>query len=223
MMLIAFSSQASNASFCKSTQDRNCFTGTFGLVSIPGDPKQKLLESDFGYIDSSGTGWQTNKGTKTDGASIPPLLQPFVGSPWEDGYIRAAVIHDWYCDRHVRSWKATHKVFYSAMIASGLESRKAKLMFYAVYAFGPRWGYLIPGTPCKATYNCIQVKDPVFIQIPSKLDDVSNTSELKAIETMIELTEVKGGLSLEELMTVADKAHPKQDLLDTSSSSDITQ
>jgi len=109
------------------------------------------------------------------------------------------------------------------MIASGLESRKAKLMFYAVYAFGPRWGYLIPGTPCKTTDNCIQAKDSVFIQIPSKLDDVSNTAELKAVETMIEVTEAKGGLSLEELMTVADKAHPKQDLLDTSSSSDITQ
>ena len=222
MILIAFSSQASDAR-CKSTQDRNCFTGTFGLVNLPGEPKQKLLEADFGYIDSSGIGWQTNKGTKTDGASIPVLLQAFVGSPWEDGYIRAAVIHDWYCDRNVRPWKATHKVFYSAMIASGLESRKAKLMFYAVYAFGPRWGYLIPGTPCKATDNCIQAKDSVFIQIPSKLDDISNTSELKAIEAMIEVTETKGGLSLEELMAVADRAHPKQDLLDTSSSGGITE
>jgi hypothetical protein len=40
---------------------------------------------------------------------------------------------------------------------------------------------------------------------------------------MIEVTEAKEGLSLEDLMTVADRAHPKQDLLDTSPSSDATQ
>jgi len=97
------SAPASAISFCKTDTDHNCFTGKFGLDEIPGDPQHKRLEADFGYIDPTGVGWQTNKGAETDGASIPPLLQPFVGSPWEDGYIRAAVIHDWYCDRHVRA------------------------------------------------------------------------------------------------------------------------
>jgi hypothetical protein len=35
------------------------------------------------------------------------------------------------------------------------------------------------------------------------------------MEATIELTESKGGLSLDELMAVADKAHPRQDLLDS--------
>ncbi len=95
--LLLSGAAASALTFCRDDKDRNCFTGKFGLIDVPGDPQHKLLEADFGYVDPSGIGWQTNKGAKTDGASIPPLLQPFVGGPWEDGYIRAAVIHDWYC------------------------------------------------------------------------------------------------------------------------------
>jgi hypothetical protein len=220
LALLVFSPPASAITLCAGATDRNCFTGKFGLVNIPGDPKHKLLEADFGYVDPNGVGWQTNKGTQTDGASIPPLLQPFVGSPWEDDYIRAAVIHDWYCDRHVRAWKATHQVFYNAMIASGLNVAKAKLMFYAVSAFGPSWGFTIPGTKCSGTKNCIQTvgNDSVFVKIPAQFDDLSNTAELKAMEAAIELAEPKGGLSLDELMAVANKAHPKLNLLDAPAS-----
>ncbi|UIJ82409.1 DUF1353 domain-containing protein [Rhizobium leguminosarum] len=66
------SGSASAVAFCEAAGDRNCFTGMFGLVDIPGGPDHKLLEADFGYIDAKGVGWQTNKATKTDGASIPP-------------------------------------------------------------------------------------------------------------------------------------------------------
>lgn len=61
---------ASAATFCKAGGNRNCFTGKFGLVDIPGDADRKLLEADFGSIDVQGTGRQTNKATKSDGASI---------------------------------------------------------------------------------------------------------------------------------------------------------
>ncbi len=217
LSLLLSSVGASAAPFCQAVSDRNCFTGKFGLVDVPGDPDQKLLEADFGYIDAKGVGWQTNKATKTDGASIPPLLQPFVGSPWEDRYIRAAVIHDWYCDRHVRTWKETHSVFYDAMLASGLQKPKAKLLFYAVYAFGPRWGYLIPGQSCGAGKNCIQMtgKEAAFVQLPGELDDQSGTGELRAIAAAIALKEdTKDALTLDQLMSIADEAHPKQSLKD---------
>lgn len=212
------SSSALAETYCKTAQDRDCFTGKFSLVDIPGNPQRKLLGADFGYVDRNGVGWQTNKGAETDGASIPPLLQPFVGSPWEDGYIRAAVIHDWYCDRHVRSWQDTHLVFYNAMLASGLNVAKAKLMFYAVYSFGPRWGYLVPGTPCSGIKNCIQNvgKEPVLVQIPAQYNDINHISELKAVEALIERAEQNNGLSIDELMAIADKAHPGQDLKATS-------
>lgn len=216
LCLFLGSNAASALTFCQGDKDRDCFTGKFGLIDIPGDPKHKLLEADFGYVDPHGVGWQTNKGAKTDGASIPPLLQPFVGSPWEDGYIRAAVIHDWYCVRHVYAWQETHRVFYDAMIASGLAKAKAKLMFYAVYAFGPSWGYPDPGVPCSITAQCVQTvgKDPVFVMRPGQYDDVGKLSELKAMETAIELSESTGGFTLDQLIAIADKAHPRQTLLE---------
>jgi len=43
------------------------------------------------------------------------------------------------------------------------------------------------------------------------------------MEATIELTESKGGLSLDELMAVADKAHPRQDLLDSPPSGGLTK
>lgn len=89
-------------------------------------------------------------------------------------------------------------------------------MFYAIYAFGPSWGYTVPGTPCIGTRNCIQTVDnqSVFIQISDQFEDLNNSTELKAIEAMIEVTELKGSLSLDELKAVADKTHPWQVLLD---------
>jgi hypothetical protein len=53
------------------------------------------------------------------------------------------VIHDFYCDSKKRSWQDTHKVFYYAMRAANVDEKTAKIMYGAVYLFGPRWG---PGT-----------------------------------------------------------------------------
>ncbi len=53
------------------------------------------------------------------------------------------MIHDYYCDRKERSWQDTHQVFYYAMRAANVDEKTAKIMYGAVYLFGPRWG---PGT-----------------------------------------------------------------------------
>ncbi len=37
-------------------------------------------------------------------------------------------------------WKAVHRMFYNAMRCSGVNEIKAKIMYYAVYNFGPCWG-----------------------------------------------------------------------------------
>ena len=78
------------------------------------------------------------------------LYPPFTGN-----YRSAAVIHDFYCDNKERSWQDTHMVFYFAMRAAHVDEKTAKIMYVAVYLFGPRWG---PGTgpgqrsaPVKAT------------------------------------------------------------------------
>src|SRR5689334_10444439 len=56
------------------------------------------LGADFGFIDPKGVGWQAAKGLITDGASIPPWAQPIVGKPFDESFVKAAIIHDHYCD-----------------------------------------------------------------------------------------------------------------------------
>lgn len=106
------------------------------------------IVSDFKYIDPNQIAWLTKKGDMTDGASIPPWAQPFIGEPFDKSFIKAAVIHDHYCDRHVRPWQQTHRVFYDALIESGVDTAKAKLMYYAVYFAGPKLVELVPGKDC---------------------------------------------------------------------------
>ncbi|WP_050980239.1 DUF1353 domain-containing protein [Sinorhizobium sojae] len=113
------------------------------------------LGQDFGFVDASGLGWQASKGLLTDGASIPPWARPLVGAPFEAAFIKAAVIHDHYCDRHVRPWRQTHRVFYDALIASQVSKSKAGVMYFAVMIGGPKWARLIRGRPCPVGMSCI--------------------------------------------------------------------
>ncbi len=103
------------------------------------DGRNMRLEQPFGYVDPKGQAWEVPAGTETDGASIPRVLwvshPPFTGK-----YRAAAVVHDYYCQTKSRGWRDTHEVFYHAMRAAGVEDRTAKVMYAAVYYFGPRWG-----------------------------------------------------------------------------------
>lgn len=133
------------------------FKGELVLLP-PGCEKQMActLKTEFGYIDSNGLGWQAMVGLKTDGASIPPWAQPFIGEPFAKDFIRAAVIHDHYCRRHVRSWRITHWVFYDALLASNVNRDKALLMYYAVYLGGPKWVEIVKGSACQTGKSCIK-------------------------------------------------------------------
>jgi hypothetical protein len=103
--------------------------------------KVKLIEP-YGYVDPAGEQWDVPAGYLTDGASVPTALWALY-PPFTGAYRSAAVIHDYYCDNKQRSWQDTHKVFYNAMRAAGVDENTAKIMYGAVYLFGPRWG---PGT-----------------------------------------------------------------------------
>ncbi len=114
------------------------------------------LKDEFGFVDSAGTGWQASADNKTDGASIPKKLQPHFGYSFDEDLVRAAIIHDHYCDRHVRTWGDTHWVFYDALLASGVERRRAQKMYAGVLLGGPKWIWLIRGMECPTGKNCIQ-------------------------------------------------------------------
>ena len=49
------------------------------------------------------------------------------------------MIHDYFCETHTETWQNIHMVFYNGMRARGVDTIKAKIMYAAVYNFGPRW------------------------------------------------------------------------------------
>lgn len=125
-----------------------CFKGQLrlGRDFIRGSvPPKKRLDARFGYIDPSGMHWDVPAGYVTDGATIPPGLKPIVGSSWHHSYIRAAVIHDYYIDyaKLTVAAAAVHRVFFHALLASGVQPYWAHFMYRAVAEFGPQWRPLI--------------------------------------------------------------------------------
>lgn len=100
--------------------------------------KMKLLE-DFKYVDPQRIEWNAPAGWIVDGASIPQFAWSIIGGPFEGKYRNASVIHDVACDKKERPWEAVHQAFYNAMRASEVGKTKAKVMYAAVYHFGPRW------------------------------------------------------------------------------------
>lgn len=117
---------------------------------------QCTLQAPLRFRDLNGDMWEAARGLVTDGASIPGVFQPFVGHPFDENFIKAAIIHDHYCDRHVRPWRTTHRVFYEALIDQGVPVAKAKTMYLAVLVGGPKWIRLIPGHNCGK--NCVNAK-----------------------------------------------------------------
>lgn len=114
---------------------------------------QCKLKAPLRFKDSMGTVWEARTGLVTDGASIPGVFQPFIGAPFDEKFIKAAIVHDHYCDRHVRPWRKTHRVFFEALINQGVSIAKAKTMYVAVLVGGPKWIKLIPSKKCGQ--NCV--------------------------------------------------------------------
>lgn len=103
------------------------------------DGRNMTLLEPFAYIDPAGTRWDAPVGSVTDGASIPKVAWSIIGGPFEGPYRFAAVIHDVACTERKRKWQDVDLAFYTAMLASGVDHAKAKVMYGAVYHFGPRW------------------------------------------------------------------------------------
>ncbi len=121
------------------------------------DKKICHLKGQLTFVSPrDGTVWQTKewvgespwvkgklKTGTTDGTSIPLIAQPFIGRPYDLSYLKAAIIHDHYCyeENNIRRWQDTHLMFYDALIALKVDKRRAKLMYFAVYSFGPKWKF----------------------------------------------------------------------------------
>lgn len=118
--------------------DYGSFIGKVVAEWLKPGREMRLIEP-FAYLSPSKVLWDAPAGSVVDGASIPQVAWTIIGGPYEGNYREASVIHDVACVRKNRPWQEVHYVFYTAMLASGVGPIRAKVMYAAVYHFGPRW------------------------------------------------------------------------------------
>ena len=114
---------------------------------IPPDRRRWSLTHEFNYIDPAKQMWEAPAGLIVDGASIPRPFWSVIGGPFEGLYREASIVHDAGCCAQMQPWSDVHHMFYNAMRCSGVGWAKAKTMFWAVWAFGPRWKQLNTSMP----------------------------------------------------------------------------
>ncbi len=115
------------------------YVGKVQTEWLDNDARRMRLLATFSYVDPNGVTWTAPAGWIIDGASIPVFAWSVVGGPFNGKYRDASVIHDVACDQKAQPWEMVHEAFYWAMLASGVEDWRAKVMYAAVYHFGPRW------------------------------------------------------------------------------------
>ena len=114
--------------------------------------KKCFTTQELYFTDSSKKQWYAPKNTKTDGASFPTLLEPaiakIVGDRYDPIIMKAVVLHDHYMRKPVRSWYQTNRMFYEALLASGTNKTRAKLMYAGVLVGSKVWHLTIKGNDC---------------------------------------------------------------------------
>ncbi|RYD80283.1 MAG: DUF1353 domain-containing protein, partial [Verrucomicrobiaceae bacterium] len=103
------------------------------------DGKLMRILNTTSYIDPRGVVWTAPKDSKVDGASIPPVFYQIIGPRLQGKYRDASVYHDVACQQKSARWDDAAEMFYNAMRCSGVKESKAKVMYLAVYKFGPTW------------------------------------------------------------------------------------
>lgn len=118
--------------------DFGCFEGEV-VASWDDDGRNMTLRETFTYVDPQNRRWTAPAGSVVNGASIPTAFWTFIGGPFEGKYRNASVVHDVGCVEMTASWEDVHRMFYEACRCAGVDEAKAKILYYAVYHFGPRW------------------------------------------------------------------------------------
>ena len=109
------------------------------VASWDDDGRNMTLRENFTYVDSQDRRWEAPTGSVVNGASIPASFWTFVGGPFEGKYRNASVVHDVGCVEMTATWDDVHRMFYEACRCGEVDETKAKMLYYAVYHFGPRW------------------------------------------------------------------------------------
>lgn len=171
------------------------FEGSLVLKALPDGRTMELMQS-FAYVDSHDVSWPVPSGARIDGASIPSVFWSIIGAPYTGKYREASVIHDYYCAKKSRHWKAVHKVFLDGMLARGVDTIQAELIYLAVYRFGPRWNFDVDACYCK---GCPVCANPSLRHV-DEYEPKYNAKDFEALRNKLN----EGHLSLQQLEDTAD-------------------
>jgi Protein of unknown function (DUF1353) len=108
-------------------------------VELQDNGRDLRLLKEFTYVDPDKKTWVAPKDSVVDGASIPQVFWSIAGGPLEGTYRNASIVHDVECDRKQEPSEDVHYMFYEACRCGGLPDNKAKVLYWAVYHFGPHW------------------------------------------------------------------------------------
>jgi endonuclease I/V8-like Glu-specific endopeptidase len=176
-----------DADLTEAAEEFGSFEGLPPEVALLDEGRNVKLLKPLAYLTAIGERWQVEAGVIVDGASIPRAFWSLIGGPFEGKYRNASIIHDRFCDLRNRSWDATHRMFHDAMRCSGVGILKAKVMFYAVYRFGPRWTLVQETT---GSFLSFEKRVPTDADGRSLWEDVetiyAENPSLKEIEAMAE-------------------------------------
>ena len=140
------------------------------VASWNGDGRNMTLTERFAYFDPEGNEWDAPAGSVVDGASIPRIAWSAIGGPFEGLYRDASVIHDVACDRRTAlSSDEVHRAFYWAMRASNVQPIQAKVMYAAVYHFGPQWVMVASADPSMVWMTPHYLTDEQFQDLSSEI------------------------------------------------------
>jgi hypothetical protein len=114
------------------------YTGELILEPLQGGQLMKTV-LDFGFLGADGRHWPVPPATSVDGSSIPEALWALLGGRWEGDCREAFVVHDHYCAARGADWRSVRRMFYHAMLVSGVSEGRARLVYAGVYFAGPRW------------------------------------------------------------------------------------
>jgi hypothetical protein len=129
--------------------------GKFESLQQQGDYINVIITEPFIYQYNDGRIFTVPIGHKSDGASIPDLLESMAGNNMQGHYVPAAFIHDYLCwlaigkdspKTPICSWADAHKIFYYAMLDNGcrkggLKGAWMKYKAVQIGMFFKRWKY----------------------------------------------------------------------------------
>lgn len=166
----------------------------------------RRLAATFGY-SKNGFGWETPAGTITDGASIPSWAQWFIGAPFSKEFEPASILHDHYVrpEHQVRTYLETQRMFYDALIDTGVDPIKAGTMYAAILVGGSAWTVLVDGKPCENfEVNCVRTSQGALDlqsinRVESSFDEIDMQSLMVGFSEQIDA----GNLSPDEIEKMA--------------------